>query len=175
MTVADAVLRLTLVRHGRAQAADPALADFDRPLDRKGETEALEMARRCVDVGCIPDLIVSSPALRTSQTAATFARALQLSHDRLQLNATLYLADHTSLLGAIQQTPQHVSHLMLVSHNPGLSDLALQIAPDARLDAFETGGLCTMSLSVSVWSGVGAGSARDVRYDSPSRFFDFWS
>ena len=41
-----ATKRLTLVRHGQAEWKGPQVADADRPLTRRGQAEAAEMARR---------------------------------------------------------------------------------------------------------------------------------
>ena len=71
-------LRLTLARHGRAEDQAPGQGDFERALDRRGMTEVAGMARRSLDTGMRPDLLLASAARRTSQTAATFARVLEL-------------------------------------------------------------------------------------------------
>jgi len=50
--------RLTLVRHGNAEQ-DAEVRDFERPLSRKGQNEALEMARRFLERNLVPDLILA--------------------------------------------------------------------------------------------------------------------
>jgi phosphohistidine phosphatase len=63
------VKRLTLMRHGDAQWKDPEVADFARPLNRRGNNEAEAIARRLSELQLIPDLIITSPARRAAQTA----------------------------------------------------------------------------------------------------------
>jgi phosphohistidine phosphatase len=79
------------------------------------------------------------------------------------------------LLEFIRGTDDSVEHLMLVGHNPGLGDLAQQLAPAARFTGFETAATCSMQFAADSWRGVGAGRAEDLRYDAPGRFFDLWS
>jgi phosphohistidine phosphatase SixA len=67
--------RLTLVRHANAEQ-DADVRDFERPLSRKGQNEALEMARRYLERSLVPDLILASAATRTRETAETFAKVL---------------------------------------------------------------------------------------------------
>ena len=42
--------RLTLMRHADAQWKDPEVADFARPLNRRGHSEAEAMARRLIEL-----------------------------------------------------------------------------------------------------------------------------
>lgn len=175
MTHATGRRRLTLVRHGHAATTGAAHRDFDRALDRRGVAEVSEMARRCVDLGPVPDLLLASTALRTVQTAATFQRMLEGAPRRLRLEPSLYLAEAATLLDCIRETDDGVAHLMVIAHNPGLGDLAEQLAPAARFSGFETGATCSMQFATADWDLVRPGLAEDVRYDAPGRFFDLWS
>jgi len=167
--------RLTLVRHGHAENKGPGHLDFDRALDRRGRAEVAEMARRCLELGLLPDLLVTSSAVRAVQTAAAFERLLEEPSRPLQSEPGLYLAEAGTLLDFIRGIDDGVAHLMLVAHNPGLSDLAQQLAPGARFTGFETGATCSMQLAADSWRRVDAGQAEEVRYDTPGRFFDLWS
>ncbi|HEV7607390.1 MAG TPA: histidine phosphatase family protein, partial [Steroidobacteraceae bacterium] len=75
--------RLTLIRHANAEQ-DADVRDFERPLSRKGQSEALEMARRFQERSLVPDLIIASAATRTRETAETFAKVLGVAGRLLQ-------------------------------------------------------------------------------------------
>jgi phosphohistidine phosphatase len=168
-------LRLTLVRHGRAEDKSPGQGDFDRALDRRGVAEVAAMARRCLDLGLVPDLLRASAAVRTRQTAESFARVLSVPAVQVSLERELYLAEPDALLGCIRATPPGARHLMLVGHNPGLAELAQQFAPQARLAGFETAATCTIRLGIGSWDALRPGEAAEVHYESPPRFQDLWS
>ena len=70
--------RLTLLRHGEAQALDSCPEDFERTLTRRGTIEAQEIAERIVRRNLIPDLILVSPAERAWSTAEIVASACEL-------------------------------------------------------------------------------------------------
>ncbi len=167
--------RLTLVRHGHAEDKGPGHRDFDRALDRRGRAEVAEMARRCLDLELMPDLLVTSAAARALQTAEAFERLLVWPSPPLRVEPRLYLAEAATLLEFIRGTDDGVSHLMLVAHNPGLGDLAQQLAPEARFTGFETAATCSIRFAAETWRGIGPGQAEDVCYDTPGRFFDLWS
>jgi phosphohistidine phosphatase len=97
--------RLSLVRHANAEQ-DADVRDFERPLSRKGHNEALEMARRFQERGLVPDLILASAAVRTRETAETFARVLGVAGRLLQADDSLYLA--ISSTGAASPTPSAI-------------------------------------------------------------------
>jgi phosphohistidine phosphatase len=113
------VKRLTLMRHGNAKWKDPEVADFERPLNRRGVGEGEAMARRLAELALVPTLILASPATRTKQTADIVARELGLSSRHVRTDETLYLARAEDILKVIQATGPRVPHLMIVGHNPG--------------------------------------------------------
>lgn len=165
--------RLTLVRHGQAEWKDGGGTDFDRVLQRRGVAEATGVARRCREQGWIPDLILASSAQRTQQTAQCFMRELDLAPRRLQCLESMYLASAADLLAVARGAGPRIEHLMMVGHNPGLTEFAQLLAPAAGLGIFETGALCTMQLYIADWTALDAGFARDAHYEAPRRLFDF--
>jgi phosphohistidine phosphatase len=168
----DKTKRLSLVRHANAEQ-DGDVRDFERPLSRKGQGEALEMARRFQERGLVPDLILASAAVRTRETAETFARVLGVAARLLQADDSLYLADGDHILGAIRAVGPRVSHLMVIGHNPGISAVAISLAPEAVSNDLPTCGTLTMRVACPKWSLIDRRCVRDTERDSPRRFFDF--
>jgi phosphohistidine phosphatase len=164
--------RLSLVRHANAdQEGD--VRDFERPLSRKGHGEAMEMARRFQERGLVPDLILVSAAVRTRETAETFARVLGVAPRLLQADDSLYLADGDHILATIRAVGPRVTHLMLIGHNPGISAAAISLAPEAISNDLPTCGTLTMNVSCATWSLIDRRCVRDTERDSPRKFFDF--
>jgi phosphohistidine phosphatase len=164
--------RLTLIRHANAEQ-DAHVRDFERPLSRKGQGEASDMARRFQERGLIPDLILTSAAVRTRETAETFAKLLGVAPRLLQADDALYLADGDYILGAIRAVGPRVAHLMVIGHNPGISAAAISLAPEAVSSDLPTCGTLTMSVSCATWSLIDRRCVRDSERDSPRKFFDF--
>jgi len=164
--------RLTLVRHANAEQ-DADVRDFERPLSRKGLSEANEMARRFLERGLVPELILASAATRTRETAETFAKVLGVAARLLQADDALYLAEGEYILGAIRAVGPRVGHLMVIGHNPGISAAAISLAPEAVSGDLPTCGTLTMSVSCATWNLVDRRCVRDTERDSPRRFFDF--
>ncbi len=56
--------QLLLVRHGKSDKDNPAIKDFDRPLNHRGHKNAAAMAEKILQKGWKAPLLVSSPANR---------------------------------------------------------------------------------------------------------------
>jgi phosphohistidine phosphatase len=164
--------RLTLIRHANAEQ-DADVRDFERPLSRKGQNEALEMARRFQERGLVPDLILASAATRTRETAETFAKVLGVAARLLQADDALYLAEGDYILGAIRGVGPRVGHLMVIGHNPGISAAAIALAPEAITNDLPTCGTLTMTVACATWNLIDRRCVRDSERDSPRKFFDF--
>ena len=164
--------RLTLVRHGNAEQ-DADVRDFERPLSRKGQNEALEMARRFQERGLTPDLILTSAATRTRETAEAFAKVLGVAARLLQADDALYLAEGDYILTTIRGVGPRVGHLMVIGHNPGISAAAIALAPETVKSDLPTCGTLTMSVNCATWNLIDRRCVRDSERDTPRKFFDF--
>jgi phosphohistidine phosphatase len=168
----DKSRRLTLIRHANAEQ-DSDVRDFERPLSKKGLSEANEMARRFQERSLVPDLILVSAAARTRETADTFAKVLGVASRLVQADDSLYLADGDHILSTIRAVGPRVGHLMVIGHNPGISAAAISLAPEAVTGDLPTCGTLTMSVACVDWSRIDRRCVRDTERDSPRRFFDF--
>lgn len=164
--------RLTLIRHANAEQ-DADVRDFDRPLSRRGQAEALEMARRLEQHAFVPDLILTSAAVRTRETADVFARVLGVASRLLQAEDALYLADGDTLLATIRGVGPRVGHLMVIGHNPGITAAAISLAPEVVTSDLPTCGTVTMTVGCANWSLVDRRCVREATREAPRRFFDF--
>ncbi len=164
------------MRHADARWKDAALSDLERPLNRRGTNAAESMARRLLELELIPDLVLVSPARRTQQTAEILARELALPARRVRREEDLYLASAPDLLRIAQGTGPRVMHLLLVAHNPGVSELAQLLVPQENTTGLTTAGLCSITFECSDWRGICAAAVREVQREAPpSRLFGLFS
>jgi phosphohistidine phosphatase len=169
------VKRLTLMRHANAQWKDPQISDFDRPLNRRGTSEAEVMSRRLIELKLIPTLVLTSSARRAQQTADIVVRELGVSPRNLRSDESLYLATAADILRVIQTTGPRIPHLMIVGHNPGITEIANLLAPTSHID-LATAAMCSLTFDTRSWRDVNAGNLRDVGSESPpARLFALWA
>lgn len=150
------MIELILVRHAKSDWGDPGLTDHDRPLNARGRGDAPVMAGRLAETGDGVQRILSSTALRARTTAGVFGEALGVE---VELDPELYAAPASTLLAKAAATGS--THVMVVAHNPGISDLA------ARLSGGGIEHMPTCAVARFAWD---AGSWGEVR----SRVADEW-
>lgn len=118
--------QLLLLRHAKAVIGE-GMDDFDRPLAPRGEQAARLMGRYMAEHGLAPDLVLCSPARRTSQTWEIASR--ELPETDVHLVEALYdFGDGEALLQVIRQQGGKARRLLLVTHNPATQHLALSLA-----------------------------------------------
>ena len=164
--------RLTLMRHADARWNDPALPDLERPLNRRGAAAAEAMARRLLELELVPDLLLASPARRTQQTAEIVARELSLAPRRVVREEALYLASAPDMLKLVQHTGPRIAHLLLIAHNPGVSELAQLLSTKGGAHALVAGAVCSIAFNTAQWSAIAGAPVTDVQCEKPpSRLF----
>jgi len=159
--------RLTLVRHAKSDWGDPALADFDRPLNARGERDAPDMANRLVEAGLRPTLMISSPAARAVATARVFAEAFGYPEKRIRPAQAAYLATPGELLEVVRHLGGRATHLMLFGHNPGISGFGAWLTGDDSPGEVPTCAVASLLIPVRKWSEIEFGRATRDFYDFP--------
>lgn len=143
---------LILLRHAAAESLGLDGRDFDRELTAAGRAEAEATGRRLAALDIRPQLLLSSPARRTRATTDIVARCLGLAASAVREDATLYLATLPTLRTAIARTDAAVGCLLLVGHNPGLSELATALDANGDGVALATGACVRLDLPLADWS-----------------------
>lgn len=147
---------LTLVRHGKAESPGWAAGDFDRPLAAEGVREVRQVAARLARQGPPPPRILTSPAPRARTTAELIALAHGLPPETLTLRPALYLAGLATLLRLIADEGGEADALMLVGHNPGLSDL-LRVLSRTHGGELATAAIVTLAFESEDWGDLADG------------------
>lgn len=146
---------LMLLRHAKSSRDDAALADHERPLNKRGKEAVARMGRLLAKEGLVPDLILSSTAVRARKTAEGAAKACGYRGNVVLLD-NLYLATAGKLLGEAQENaPAAVNRLLLVAHNPGMEDLVAILS--GRNERFPTAALAIFDVDIDTWNDLELG------------------
>ena len=123
--------RLYLLRHAKSSWEDGSLADHDRPLAPRGERAARAMGRHLAQSGTAPDEVLCSSARRALETLARLRAALD-PEPRVRTERAVYQATSEKLLARIRAVDDIVESLLVIGHEPTISELACELAaPDA--------------------------------------------
>jgi phosphohistidine phosphatase len=146
--------RLTLLRHAHAGDAPPGGQDFDRPLSARGCDQARALGLRLGATLPSPQRLRVSGALRTRMTSDLVCRAAWPSVPA-EVASTLYLATLDALLKEIASTPETCSHLAIVGHNPGLSELWSRIGGEPGFGELAPCEWRSREFDVTNWQALG--------------------
>jgi phosphohistidine phosphatase len=139
---------LLVLRHAKSNWDDSAARDHERPLNARGKRDAPRMGQFARDEQLLPELIVSSDAVRARMTASAMADA---TGGQLLLDPRLYHAGATDILAALRSVVQEsVATVMIVGHNPGLEELIAHLTGER--EDLPTCALARIALPIDRWS-----------------------
>ena len=159
---------LTIVRHAKSSWKDTSLSDRKRPLNKRGERDAPVMGKRIHEHGIRPSLIVSSPATRAWTTAKIVAHQISYPLEFLQREDGLYLASLDEILDTIVAQDNGFNNLMVVGHNPGMTDFANFLVPGLTYN-LPTAGVVSVEIDQENWSLYTRPQARLLVHDWPKK------
>ena len=140
---------LLVLRHAKSSWKNANLADFDRPLNKRGKRDAPRMGELLRREGIVPDLIISSSAERALTTAE--AVALACGYDlEIQTTRQLYHAWPDDYIEVLNNVPNECDLVMIVGHNPGMESLVEDLT--GEWIRMPTAALVQISLSISHWT-----------------------
>jgi len=158
---------LVLLRHAKAETPGD-LPDYDRRLTTVGESDADAAGAWLADERLRPDLVLCSPATRTRQTwqGVSIALAQALPGTRspeVRYEKGLYDGGRTEVFDLLRMVSDEIRTVLVVGHNPTVSEVSLLLIPDEQYDGNDVG-LKTTGLAVhrteDSWSATSPGSMR---------------
>lgn len=167
---------LVLLRHAKS-AWPHGVPDHERPLAGKGRRNAQAAGEWFLAEGPHPDVVLCSPAVRARHTWEIVGSVLDAANrpgPPPRLEQALYGADPDDLLGLLRTVPAGVRTVVIVGHEPTMSDTSSLLAgPGSDLVAlgrirvkFPTSGVAVLRFAVP-WARVAPGTAVLERFAVP--------
>jgi len=150
-----AMLEVYLIRHGVAAERGKQWADDSkRPLTPEGLVSLRKEARALNKLQVTFEQIISSPLVRTRQTADVFSEELK---GRPEIVLSDALAPAGTPAAVIQEIAKHVrkARLALVGHEPNLGEVAAELIGARAPLEFKKGGICRIDFEVLPPKGTG--------------------
>ena len=159
---------LTIFRHAKSSWDHPELTDHDRPLNKRGERDAPIMGERLKAAGVRPSLILSSSAVRAWATAKIIARQINYPVEFLHREQGLYHAGVNKLMDIVSAQDDGFNSIVIVGHNPGLTDLANEFVPGVTSN-IPTSGFVSVMIDTDGWDVRMRRSANLLEFDYPKK------
>jgi phosphohistidine phosphatase len=143
---------LILIRHGEAEYSCQN-SDFDRELSSNGKTQIVKAADILVSLNIRPQIIIASPASRTEETTIILCNKLSFNLKDVEYESNFYYKGYDAYIDKIIGTNDSVDSLLIVGHNPAISELASSFS---RSSIFEmtTGAIVVFSFDILSWSSI---------------------
>jgi len=159
--------RLFLIRHAKSSRDDPALADKDRPLNDRGKRDAPKMGALLAKRRVKPNLILSSSAVRALDTAEIIAEKIDYKRKNIRVEDRLYAVEADKLLDVIRRLGDELDCVMLIGHNPELTELAHRLS--SKITDMPTCAVAEFTFDSKSWSRIGKDNPVKVVLDTPKQ------
>lgn len=113
---------LTLLRHAKSSHKEAGMADFDRPLNDRGVSDAILMGEMLVRTLPKPETVLGSSAVRVKQTLQRLYEGSKRNLLEPEWHNELYLADAETIWDYAYSAFMEFDEIWLCAHNPGINE-----------------------------------------------------
>lgn len=160
--------KLFLIRHAKSDWSNPFLNDFNRPLSKRGKSNAPLMGKMINSKNIFPDLFLSSPAKRAKKTAFKIASEILFDRKEIYFNKNIYDASSKTLLNIIKSIDNKYNIVFLVGHNPGLNMIAYNLIEfDNNIP---TCGIIQIDFDVKNWEDISNTNSKLIIFEYPKKY-----
>jgi len=159
---------LFLLRHAKAGNEDPGTPDARRPLTDQGFLDARLVSEELLQQNLIPEIIISSDAVRAYTTAFVFAATFEKLSGDIVLENSLYESEVRDYLKVLSTVSENFSTCMIVGHNNTISLVAIELLK-RNIDGMKTSGVMVISSEAKTWTEFNSSACKLILDLSPSQ------
>jgi phosphohistidine phosphatase len=156
------MLKLYVLRHGKAVKPEDSEEDFQRKLNKKGTAQVNQIAYIFQQEEILVDQIIASGAQRTQETAEIMN--YYLWRKPIIFDDSLYLATREKIQAVLLEKAQG-QNILLTGHNFGLSDFVNYLVDDQLV--LSTAMLVQINFNFDDWNMLGANTGKIERIIEP--------
>jgi len=140
---------LLLMRHAKSSWDHAGLTDHERPLNKRGQKAAPLMGRLLKEKDLVPEIIISSTAVRAQETAALVQEASEYT-GKIQSIADIYEAAPSTYIKIIKTIENQYQRVLVIGHNPGMESLVTKLT--GLYERFPTAAIAHLELPIDHWT-----------------------
>lgn len=156
--------KLYIIRHTKKENEITNGNDYDIELSKEGIEQAKIVALNFAKKNSNIDLILASPAKRTSQTAEIFAKELGYQK-AIIYNEIFYKAYVIELLETLSYTYDNFNSIILIGHNPSLTALGVTLV--GLKEKIPNGGILEIDFDCNNWIEISKNNAKLISFEKP--------
>jgi phosphohistidine phosphatase len=159
---------LYLVRHAKSSWKEIDISDKERPLNKRGKHDAPVMGKLMKKMNVQPDVIISSPAIRAFSTAKLIAKEIDYPKSKIELSDNIYMAGSMELFGEVSKSDDKYKSIILVGHNPGITDF-LNLICEENIDNMPTCSVACIQFEINSWSKLKNKKGKLIFFEYPKK------
>jgi phosphohistidine phosphatase len=141
------MFELYLIRHAIAEErGDEWPDDTRRPLSEEGTRRMRKVARGLLHLGVRFDVVLTSPLVRTRQTAEIVAAAFNSRPPIVLAESLSPEGEYGDVLSDLEKQAKRKS-IALVGHEPNIGELAARLVGSRRAFEFRKGAVCSIAIA----------------------------
>ena len=148
---------LLIMRHAKSDWGAGLSSDRERPLAPRGTKAAKWIGKFLTRIGAVPDLILSSPAVR-AMTTAELANKSGRWNAPMEIVTPFYGGGWTDVVEGILAAGAGAERILVTGHEPTWSDLVSVLTGGSSV-AMPTAAVACIALPGQGWSRLGPGCA----------------
>lgn len=142
-----------IVRHAKSSWNELDMPDEQRPLLEKGKKRTLKVLDYLHENHIKVDSMISSPAVRALETAKILAKGLKYPISEIRIDSKIYHADSNYILNQFFGLPDHLGSVMIIGHNPSLTDF-VNMFLDTPIENLPTTGVVSFTFVADRWESL---------------------
>jgi phosphohistidine phosphatase len=139
---------LLIMRHAKSSWKEKNLKDRKRTLSKRGKRNAPQMGELIKEKELLPQIILSSDAVRARQTVELLTEASGFTGE-VKYDDDLYMAEADEYLDTLRKVSDDFERVMIVGHNPGLESLLPLLT--GRVESLPTAAIAHLTLPIDHW------------------------
>jgi phosphohistidine phosphatase len=156
------------MRHAKSSWDYPDLTDEERPLIEKGIKRTEKTCSFIKAKQLIPEVVYCSPAIRAMETARLVVKQLNMPIQPV-FAESFYPGNPEYYFSHIRKVDPNLQHIMIIGHNPGISDFACELLSNQIAEWIPTSGCVVIQLDIRRWDEIVAGKGTLRFYIEPKK------
>ena len=143
---------IILFRHAKSDWSNPFSLDHERPINKRGIKAAKKMGLYLSNLEQIPELVISSTALRAKQTIDIAMKEGKWK-SKIQMEKKIYNSSVEILINVLQNVDNLYYNICLVGHEPTFSSF-IAICSNSSIIKFPTGSMAKIEFEIKKWENI---------------------
>jgi len=152
---------LYILRHAKSSWKSPELTDEQRPLLEKGKKRTRKTIEYMLKKGIVPEVIVSSHAIRAQETARIVAYGIKFPQQEITYSHNLYNCEADGIFNELYAYGDEINSVLIVGHNPALTNFINKFF-DPPVDYLPTSGLAAIKFNTDKWTNIPLAEAKPL-------------